>query len=150
MPWAVPVPIGAIEPCPVSFSSASTIYERDTSRSPTRRPVIRRKPLPQSALALVNYQNHSAPLVPSAPVSGEYQGKDHSTTVPNGNVDEGNDTMPLEQTGLIPKCTCGHINDMDLRCNSQSSGSKRTAKEKATSGNRLKKLSLFSTRYWNL
>lgn len=139
-----------IESCPLSFSSASTLYERDASRSSSRRPTIRRKPVPQSTSPSGNYQNHPAPFVISDAISRERQAEYPLRTLPNGNINDTNGTAPLEQTISVPKCSCGHINRVSPRSATHSPVPKRTGIEKVASRNRFKKASLFLTRYCNL
>jgi hypothetical protein len=135
---------GPLEPSQATFSSASTVYEQETSRSSTREPVIKRKPVPRATQIPGEYP--SQPLVPPSMMSGARRPGYHVTNLSNGNGTQ-NESVPLEPPVSVSRCPCGHINHVDPKWESSIPTSRQARLDRVAPISRIKKASASISRY---
>jgi hypothetical protein len=137
----------AVDPNPASFSSASTLYEKEQSRSPSRGPNIKRKPLPQPKSVPGEFPSRPSPYAPSAMMSGARQLDDYISNLPN-NRKPNNGLSSLEAADSVTKCPCGRICHVEPRWHPIAATSRRTSLDRTAPTSGIKKSSSTATRYF--
>ena len=126
-----------------SFSSASTLYERDTGRNYRGEQAIKRKPVPQSTSVPGEFQCEPAPALSPPMMSRATRPEYHISRLPNSHASQ-EDFMPLESALSISACSCGHTSHLDERWVPRRPTSNRTRASRAGAMSCIKKSCLCS------
>jgi hypothetical protein len=101
-----------LEPIQPTFSSASTIYERELPTNARAERIIKKKPLPQSTFIPGQFPSESVPALSPPAMSGAIPQDYGITRLPS--LDRTPKVPPhFESAVPVSKCSCCHINHWD-------------------------------------